>query len=573
MRVQTGGDAGDHRAEILVIGCLTLVGGLIRFWSLPRLGLNHFDEGIYALAGLWIFSPHGLLGIDPTTIAYAPPGFAALVGLSYQFFGVGDIAAILVSLLAGTATIPAVGWVAWRTFGRGAGAAAAGLVALAGPHIVFSRMALTDSLFLLCWTIALGVGQRFVERPGASRGILLGICVGVAQLVKYNGYLMGLIVAASAGVWLVMGKRQGDETRAVATWLWGGVGAVVAAIIYLPWFVFVERHGGYAALLAHHRGYLGGLASWPGHLSDQLDEGRVLSGGLAWSLSGAVVAALANLISLRVRWRWSDLGGRALGIGWALTICVWWPFIWTVAWAVTWPASLANASKRTATPAKMVLAGATMCLMILTPFYHPYARLWLPMDGLGWVIIGSVIGPFERRETDRQPQEWSIRLAFQMIVALCLLGSPLFLGVLIRWQEASHFAVLGPTDSLKIACANIRSEIPKTISRVRLYARPPVTFYLAGEIATEPQPSLDALKIGSNGKTWAIVDSAMLRQDGKSGPWSEALGSEWVLVKEERAVLSVATLLDIDPSSAVRGSWDAEAPILLFRPKGPEDLR
>ena len=80
---------------------LTLIGGVLRLWSPGRLGLVHFDEGIYALAGLWIMSPHGLLGLDPAVIPYAPPGFPVLVGLSYGALGISDLPAILVSIVCG----------------------------------------------------------------------------------------------------------------------------------------------------------------------------------------------------------------------------------------------------------------------------------------------------------------------------------------------------------------------------------------------------------------------------------------------------------------------------------------
>ena len=142
----------------------------MRLWGLKRLGLIHFDEGIYAIAGLWSVSPGGLAAIDPTLIAYAPPGFPILVGLSYLLFGVSDLAAILVSVLTGTLTIPATAWLARRTFGAGAGAFAAALVALSGFHVAYSRMALTDASFLLFWVLGLICGQRFLERPGLLSG-------------------------------------------------------------------------------------------------------------------------------------------------------------------------------------------------------------------------------------------------------------------------------------------------------------------------------------------------------------------------------------------------------------------
>ena len=128
--------------ENLVVIAVTLVGALVRLWSPGRLGLVHFDEGIYALAGLWSLSPRGLGALDPTVIAYAPPGFPLLVGLSYLVFGVRDLAAILVSIAAGILTIPVAAWLSRRTFGPGAGAVAAAFTALSGPHIAFSRMAL-----------------------------------------------------------------------------------------------------------------------------------------------------------------------------------------------------------------------------------------------------------------------------------------------------------------------------------------------------------------------------------------------------------------------------------------------
>src|SRR5262249_9638070 len=121
--------------EWLVISALTVAGAILRAWAFPRLSLSHFDEGVYAFAGLWSLSRHGLLDLDPGVIAYAPPGFPILVGLSYLVFGVSDYAAIAVSVVAGIVTIPVVGWLGQRTFGPGAGAAAAAFAALAIVHV------------------------------------------------------------------------------------------------------------------------------------------------------------------------------------------------------------------------------------------------------------------------------------------------------------------------------------------------------------------------------------------------------------------------------------------------------
>ena len=196
----------------------------------------HFDEGIYALAGLWSLSPRGLASIDPTVISYAPPGFPVLVGLSYLVFGVRDLAAILVSICAGTLTIPVAAWLSRRTFGPGAGGAAAAFTALSGPHIAFSRMALTDASFLLCWLTSIGMGQRFLERPNAARALFLGLAVGLSQLFKYNGWISGAIVAATAVVWLLFHPGEWRTRSMAGTWGWGLFAVIVAAIVYWPWF-------------------------------------------------------------------------------------------------------------------------------------------------------------------------------------------------------------------------------------------------------------------------------------------------------------------------------------------------
>ena len=88
---------------------------------------------------------------------------------------------------------------------------------------------------------------------------MLGLSVGVAQLFKYNGWIGGVLVAIERGALACCSVRDARTPKTMlATWGWGLLfAALVAAIVYWPWFRFVESHGGYAALLAHHRGYRG----------------------------------------------------------------------------------------------------------------------------------------------------------------------------------------------------------------------------------------------------------------------------------------------------------------------------
>src|SRR5262245_9354850 len=138
-----------HRRWLLpvLLTVLTLIAAVPRFWNAGRLGLCHFDEGIYAFAGLWIRSTSGISAIDPNVIAYAPPGFPILVGIAHLMLGINDVSGIVVSQVMGVLTIPLVYWVSRRSFGVGAGLASSSLAALAGHHVAFSRMGLTDISF------------------------------------------------------------------------------------------------------------------------------------------------------------------------------------------------------------------------------------------------------------------------------------------------------------------------------------------------------------------------------------------------------------------------------------------
>jgi dolichyl-phosphate-mannose-protein mannosyltransferase len=104
---------------------------------------------------------------------------------------------------------------------------------------------------------------------------MLGLSVGLAQLFKYNGWIAGVLVALSAAIWFLFRRDERTHKTLVATWGWGLLAALVAASVYWPWFRFVESHGGYAALLAHQRSYLGGFWAWWIHLHVQVSQALV----------------------------------------------------------------------------------------------------------------------------------------------------------------------------------------------------------------------------------------------------------------------------------------------------------
>jgi 4-amino-4-deoxy-L-arabinose transferase-like glycosyltransferase len=561
--------------EILIVLALTFLGGVIRLWSPGRLGLVHFDEGIYAIAGHWVLSPRGFQELDGIT-AYAPPAFPVLVGMFYLGLGVGDFSAILVSIVAGTLTIPAAAWLAARTFGKGAGGAAAAFTALSGPHIVFSRMALVDASFLLAWLLAIGQGERFLERPTPSRAVLFGLTVGVAQLFKYSGWISGVIVGLTAAAWLFVHSSQWRSRHSFATWVWGSAAALVAAAVYSPWYQFVESHGGYRALLKHQQGYLGGVSSWPGHLYLQLTQATALSGGPAWLAAGGLAATLAIYASTGDFATERQVLPRMLIATAGLTaLCVIPSFGW---WVVAgWILFGLISNVRIATRSACVLAVGWMVLTIMTPFYHPYARLWLPVHAFGWLVSSGVfVWVRSRIEVwgRGRPLGWNPGRsdALPWLATLCVMIAALgtFTGVGWPWHDQSA-AVLAPTDSLRAACRSTLTELPNDVTNLRVFARPPVSFYLSstGRLGVFPQPDIDRALVASDPATWSVIDLAMVRQNGVAPQLLEQLQRPWDRVRDYHTTLSTPALLDIDPSAGCRDAIASESDALLrlLRPK------
>ena len=57
---------------------LILVGATLRLWRVSELGLVHFDEGVYAISGLWETAPSEETRIYPKQILFSPPLFFSL---------------------------------------------------------------------------------------------------------------------------------------------------------------------------------------------------------------------------------------------------------------------------------------------------------------------------------------------------------------------------------------------------------------------------------------------------------------------------------------------------------------
>src|SRR5579872_1871013 len=256
------------RTELLLVALVTLVALTLRIAWPSRLAVEHFDEGVYA-SNLF-FHDRARAGHYPDQHLYAPPLLPFLVECSMIVLGASNFAALAVNVCIGALTAPLLWFVGRRCFGPTAGLAAATLLAINDVHIFFSRTALTD--VLLCFFLT-GAVYFFYEALTTRNRLALfaaGATTGLAWWTKYNGWLPLAIGLAALIPWSLTANARPPQAeqilrnssqlsvrqlpRLLGRW---SIVAVIAFLIWLPWLVSLQEKGGYAAVAANHRGYLG----------------------------------------------------------------------------------------------------------------------------------------------------------------------------------------------------------------------------------------------------------------------------------------------------------------------------
>jgi hypothetical protein len=427
-------------------------------------------------------------------------------------------------------------------------------------------MALTDAPFLLAWIVAMGLGSRLLERPSIRGAVLFGLVIGLAQNLKYNGWIAGACVGA---VCLFHVGMRRDRSALVAL---GHVvlAAAVAGCVYWPWFHFVEHHVGYARLMEHHRSYTGGLSSWWPHLRLQLAQAIALSGGAWWGALAWLAAWLGWIavgkggVAPAVRLR-STLALLIAGISGALALGAmpnlsWWLALACCPWML-----------RDARPAVQLLAVWWLALSIVTPLYHPYARLWLPIHASGWILIAGVVvgaGQRVRASIGRADPSATLRLGPRERVAMAILVFAIWHDWAAPPRALPMSGVYRPTSVIRDAVDALESGA-RPILRMVVMARPSVTFYLAtaGRVPFSTVGSWKDLDHPADSNTRALVDEALLRQEPNPDAIRAGLLARWQPERVFDADLDNPTLLDINPAAAFDPVVDRRAPLVLYRPR------
>ncbi len=211
--------------EIAGLGTLTAVGFWLRFYQLATLP-EHTDNDV-ALMGAHTLDlmdkgdPRffGLYASDHLL------SFHQILALGMRLFGKDHEGLVITSVLAGTATIPALYLLGRELFGRTAAGVAAALLTVSYTHYHFSRI-LFGPLPTLLLTLGLALLFRGF-RTGAPLHLAgSGVLCGLALHTYYSGRVGPVILLVLLIASFTIVKR--DQRPALKAWGWALPGGAIA---------------------------------------------------------------------------------------------------------------------------------------------------------------------------------------------------------------------------------------------------------------------------------------------------------------------------------------------------------
>jgi 4-amino-4-deoxy-L-arabinose transferase-like glycosyltransferase len=517
------------RSEWVLVLILCLAGLGLRAAHPSRLGVEHFDEGVYASNIFFSGEPRD--EHYPSQHLYAPPLVPVLIEWTMVFLGGAKIAPFLVGIIAGTLTIPLVWWVGRRWFSPTAGLAAATFVTCNEMHILFSRTALTD--IVLCLFLLAAVHFFWVAQTTSSRLALFasGGFTGLAWWTKYNGWLPLAIGIAGAvpwklvAAWLAPPPSDGNSgtigrllrplVKPLLIWL---AVAIIALLVWSPFWWSLQGRGGYAAVAANHQKYILGFAKWSTTFGLQARKLSLLCGPLTGcSALFAMILALLHMKLASSRFTWnvllrndvvylsfpvlallSVIEGAAVILG----------FLGAIGTLIALARSI-SADDRSDPKAKGVgLAGwmltAWFAGLLLSVFlYKDYPRLMLPLLLVSWLGLGVLADALLREIQNRltRPQSATIEepllarrrggapsLSRAKPILLLVLGLGIAYSLverrpweqgIVAWQSRAGLADLTPEildDIVHNAGVDLQTEPDKFV--VYTYGEPALLFQL-----------------------------------------------------------------------------------------------
>ena len=217
------------RSDWLAIVGLTLLAALLRFVGLSDLPAGfHGDEAVTGLEAARVLRA-GSIGVYSPLALGQPSGPLYLSAISVAIWGQSVLAARVVAALLGTLTVPLLYGFLRAHVHREAALVGAGLLAVLGWHVHFSRVGFPLISWPLCAIVALWALFAALERRQWRAFALAGALAGVG-IYAYNAH--AVFLAALAGFVLASLTRQRDvapQTRALWLFWFGATFAVGGA--------------------------------------------------------------------------------------------------------------------------------------------------------------------------------------------------------------------------------------------------------------------------------------------------------------------------------------------------------
>ena len=446
-------------ADTIFLSLLLLLAAALRFWSYDTLGIDHYDEGGYAMSAMAVYEWRSEL-LYPLQYLLSPPLFFTLAGLVMHLLNApADLALFIVSSVAGTLTAGIIYTIGRNNYSRGAGLAAGLMVALADFHIGFSRAGLTDITFCFIFLTALLAYIKAEHLESYSWAVIAGILTGLAWNTKYHGWLAGVI----AGMALLPYLLQHDWQRFRAGFSRILAAAVVATAMYVPWFLHIEaQDGGYAYMAEYQSGFLEPSNA----LQNIISHARAQHYLDGWS---GMIAPMLGLIAIAALYRRLNttlimldlsllLGGVALGQ--------------SIVVAILALAGITVLLRNSPSYGQLVLIAFFLVFSLLSPLYQPYTRLLLPFMCSAYILAGIGLVSLVQNKVP-------LLQSFSPRHQLLFIGGTLpLLALLIFFKgpaERGHTYL--PSTGFISAAEEITPLIPKDMN-VAVIGEPAAVFYL-----------------------------------------------------------------------------------------------
>jgi 4-amino-4-deoxy-L-arabinose transferase-like glycosyltransferase len=210
------------RAQVPLVAILA-AGALLRLWQLDAVGFNS-DEAVYAGQAASIAGDGRLSSLFPIFRAH-PLLFQTLLSVMFTG-GVSDVAARLMSVAFGLATIVVVHLLGARLYGRKVGLVAAALLAVMPYHVVVTRQVLLDGPETFFAVVALYCVARYCLDESGRWLCWAAAALGLAVLTKE----VAVVLLVALLVFFVL-RRDVHVPLRVAL---GGLGVLLAIVAAYP---------------------------------------------------------------------------------------------------------------------------------------------------------------------------------------------------------------------------------------------------------------------------------------------------------------------------------------------------